>query len=138
MPTYTYKCQCGYTGDIVKPLANLNRNEFCLRCSEAMIRQISAPRVIGDYAGYNCPITGAWIEGRRAHEENLARHGKRVLEPGETDAYKRRLAEDDMALDRAVEATTEEFVHNLPVAKREALVKEIQSGVTADIVRQAA
>lgn len=67
------------------------------------------PMLASDYAGYDCPVTGKWIEGRRAHEENLKLHGCRVLEPGETrDAMagaERRFEETmektiDAALDR--------------------------------------
>jgi hypothetical protein len=45
--------------------------------------------VARDYEGYNCPVTGNWIEGRAAHRENLKRTGCRVFEPGELEQFKR-------------------------------------------------
>ncbi len=120
MPTYAYKCPCGKSRDIVKPLALLNQFEFC-PCGNPMQRQISAPAVRSDYAGYSCPITGKWVEGRRAHEQNLKEHGCRVLEPGETDGVKRSTKAADAALDAAVEATAEEFVEKLSGDDRAAL-----------------
>ena len=92
--------------------------------------------VRGDYAGYNCPVTGKWIEGKRAHEENLKRHGCRVLEPGETDEFKRRRAAEDTALEDSVSGTVEQFVETLPTSKKEQLAAEIQSGVDVAIERK--
>jgi len=136
MPTYDYKCAtCGRGREIVKPIAELDRTEHCLNCGFAMNRQLSAPRVIGDYPGYRCPVTDKWIEGRAAHEENLKRTGCRVFEPGERECAQRdrRQAEERM-LD-SVGETAEAFVHNLPTRKREALISEIESGADASITR---
>lgn len=36
--------------------------------------------VHGDYEGYQSPVTGEWIEGKRAHREDLKRHGCRLYE----------------------------------------------------------
>lgn len=30
--------------------------------------------VKGDVEGYQCPITGTWVDGRKQHRNNLARH----------------------------------------------------------------
>lgn len=100
-----------------------------------MERQLSAPRIVADYAGYNCPITGKWVEGRRAHEENLKRHGCRVLEAGETEQVSRNRKAEDEALDRAVEATAEQFVETLSSDKREALGVALESGLDVSIER---
>lgn len=37
-----------------------------------------------DYKGYDCPITGKWIDGRAEHRENLKRNNCRLLEQGES------------------------------------------------------
>ncbi len=37
-------------------------------------RPPAAPRVFGDFEGYQSPITGDWIEGRRARKYDLERH----------------------------------------------------------------
>jgi hypothetical protein len=50
------------------------------------------PQVSGDFAAYDCPITGKSIEGRVAHEENLRRHDCRILETGEKEDNSRNAA----------------------------------------------
>jgi hypothetical protein len=128
MPTYTYKCLlCGSQQDVVKPLRQLNWLEICF-CGEGMARQVVAPRILRDYAGYDCPITGKWIEGRRAHD-------CRVFEPGERQEAERRRRHDDARLDTAIEATTEQFIHELPAAKREQLASELAAGASTTVTR---
>lgn len=36
--------------------------------------QICAPTVISDLPAYRSPITGEWVDGRRARREDLAKH----------------------------------------------------------------
>jgi hypothetical protein len=105
-------------------------------CGAQAVKQLCAPAVRGDYAGYSCPVTGQWIEGRRAHEENLRRHGCRVLEPGETEAARRNHAAAEAEFDRQIEQTAEQLVAGLPPQKLEKLASEMQSGVTATVERQ--
>jgi hypothetical protein len=52
---------------------------------ESTQRRPDVPYVQGDYEGYTSPITGEWIEGRRAHREDLKRHGCRVYEGRESE-----------------------------------------------------
>lgn len=127
---------CGNKRDIVKPLSLLNRFEFCRNaCEGAMERTICAPAVRGDYAGYDCPVTGKWIEGKRAHEENLKETGCRILEPGEHQQNQRRREQDEADLEARVEHTAESFVHNLPTEKREQLAIELRNGADTTTVR---
>lgn len=63
------------------------------------------PQISGDYQPYTCPITGRWIEGKRAHEENLKRHGCRVLEKGEKDEFVKDKKRRERDLDREIEKT---------------------------------
>ena len=42
---------------------------------EDRARGIPTPQVFGDYPGYQSPITGDWIEGRRARKYDMERHG---------------------------------------------------------------
>lgn len=137
MPTYAYQCPaCSQARDIIKSLANLNRMEPCETCQTPMERRLAAPRVIGDYAGYQCPVSGGWIEGRRAHQENLKRHGCRVLESGETEAFRKNRTQEEHSLDKAVDATVEQFYETLPTEKREALATAVQSGLDVAIERK--
>ena len=135
MPVYEYKCSCGKRFDRYLRLADYDKPQTC-ECGQVAVKQLSAPAVRGDYAGYSCPVTGQWIEGRRAHEENLARHGCRVLEPGETEFARRNHAAAEAEFDRQIEQTAEQLVAGLPSQKLEKLASEMQSGVTATVERQ--
>lgn len=136
MPLYDYKCPvCAARREIVKPLAELDRFESCLRCQSAMLRQVSAARVIADYAPYTCPITGKLIEGRAAHRENLAQHGCRVLEPGEAERAARVRRESDEQVENALAETAAGIVANLPQEKKERLAAELGHGVDISITR---
>lgn len=136
MPTYLYQCPaCATRRDIFKSLANLDRSEPCEACQTPMERKLSAPRVLGDYPGYECPISGRWIEGRRAHQENLKRHGCRVLENGETEAFRQSKKQEELALDKAVDSTVEQFYETLPTEERQALATAVQSGLDVAIER---
>lgn len=63
-----------------------------------------------DIPGYDCPVTGKWIEGRRAHEENLKRHGCRVVEKGEKEEWIRDRERADRDMDRKLEETVARVV----------------------------
>jgi hypothetical protein len=101
-----------------------------------MVRCLAAPRVVADYPGYTCPITGNWIEGRKAHNENLARHDCRVRETGESEYHARQRAAAEREFDKAIDETVEATVHNMDSRKRERLIAEVEAGVTASPVRQ--
>lgn len=136
MPMYDYKCPtCGGRREVVVPIAQIDDPVECLKCGPPMLRQISAPRVLGDYAPYQCPITGKLIEGRKAHRENLAQHGCRILEPGETDSYVRSRRREEAKLDSAIEATADELIAKLPTDKRDRLAAEMEHGLDAQITR---
>jgi len=107
-------------------------------CGEQMELIISAPFVATDYPGYTSPITGEWIEGRKAHMEDLKRHGCRVYEPSEKEeAVKRREAED-RKLDDAIGATVDRTIASWDTRKRDKLAAEMEAGVGAEVVRRAA
>lgn len=135
MPVYEYKCLCGKRFDRFLPLSRYDEPQEC-DCGQVAIKQLSAPVVRGDFAGYSCPITGKWIEGRRAHEENLARHGCRVLESGETEQAKRNAAAADDAFAERIAETAVSIVEQMPSAKREQLGREIQSGLDVAVERR--
>lgn len=133
---YLYHCVvCDRQQEIIKPLADIDRMEPCRHCDFPMERRIQAPAVHGDLPGYDCPITGKWIEGRRAHEENLKKHGCRIYEPGETEqaAQARKAAEERMLRD--VDQTVGQFVESLPQDKVEALSTGLQNGLDVSPTR---
>lgn len=139
MPMYEYKCSvCGRKRDVFLKLADLDSTVYCQRDGFAMNRQICAPFISPDYAGYESPVVpGKWIEGRKAHEEHLRETGCRVFEPGEHEAIARRRKEEDEKFDKALDATAEELISKLPTEKRDRLAAEMEAGVTATVERGA-
>ena len=136
MPIYTRQCpSCAHKHTVFAAIAQRNAPVACLRCQEETVRILDAPAVHGDYEGYTCPITNTWIEGRKAHEANLAKHGCRVYEPGETKAAQRRKhAEDEAFLESTAESAAA-TVMNMPSEKREALAKELEAGADTQYTR---
>jgi len=136
MPLYTYHCpSCSSTFDVMRKLADYAAPQEC-GCGAWADKILQPTAIRMDYQGYSCPVTGTWIEGKRAHEENLRKHGCRVLEPGENEAAKRSEVEEESKLEAALDRTTDQFIAELPVDKRVQLVNEIAAGATATVTRQ--
>lgn len=112
MPLYSYTCPCGQEDTRFLKLAQSDDPQFC-GCGRQMARKIEAPMVLGDYAPYSCPITGRPVEGRRAHIENLKKHGCRILEPGESDQVRRNRANFEKKLDQEIERTVEQVAREI-------------------------
>lgn len=138
MPLYDFRCKNGHTFERMIPLANFSDPVLC-SCNAIADRLISTPMISVENVGYNCPITGKWIGSKRAHEENLAEHGCRVLETGEQQAATAFRASKDAELDKIIEDTVEREIEAMPSAKKEQLANElINGGLTAEIVRETA
>lgn len=136
MPLYDTECKnCGVKETRMIPLSQLDNPIICNTCNGSMIRLISAPMVKGDLGSYTCPITGKWIDGRKAHQENLKRHGCRVLEKGESEAAKKYKAKVDEQLDKSIEGTVEKFIATAPPEKVERLAREVMSGADVTVNR---
>lgn len=136
MPLYSYHCPaCNARFDKMLPLARYAEPQACT-CGQVAVKVVAAPAVRGDYAPYTCPVTGKLIEGRRAHEENLRRHGCRVLETGERTDYEQRRAAEEASFDAAIEETADRFIMGLSSEKREQLAREVAAGATATVARQ--
>lgn len=84
---------------------------------EAASRSVArapGPYVQGDYAAYECPITGNIIDGKREHAKNLERHGCRVHEKGEfEDVKKYGRKRHEEAIDRAVDRAVQDMAHEI-------------------------
>lgn len=135
MPTYRYRCTCGGLREVIKKIAQINDPVECPRCQSLMDRQICAPAVQGDYPGYECPVTGAWIEGRAAHEENLRKTGHRLLEPGELAANEAARKRQEAEFDSSVERTVGETVSAMDTENREALASALENKLDASYTR---
>lgn len=84
---------------------------------------------------YTCPVTGKYISSKHAHEDNLERHGCRVLESGEKESNLQRKAREEAEFDKAIEDTVEREFEALPSEKKERLANELTSGVDVAIER---
>jgi putative FmdB family regulatory protein len=106
MPIYAYRCPtCEVDFEVYRSIAQMRQRELHEPCSKLAYKVITAAPMMGtDYAGYDCPISGKRIEGRRAHIENLKRHNCRLYEAGETQEFiKRKAARDDEATNRLLD-----------------------------------
>lgn len=136
MPLYTFACRaCGYRDRLFRKIDDRDNEAMCGVCNCEMQRLIEAPRVVVDLAGYDCPVTGKWIEGRRAHEENLKRTGCRLLEPGETRQAAQQADAEDDAFAEAVAETAAKTVASWDSAKQERLANELAAGVGVNFTR---
>tara|TARA_R110000737_G_C14306198_1_gene436976 strand:+ start:39 stop:383 length:345 start_codon:yes stop_codon:yes gene_type:complete len=76
-----------------------------------------SPQIVSDYETYECPVSGKFIEGRKAHEENLKSTGCRLLEPGEKESNTKNAAQAieqenkkrDAAIDGIVDSVASEY-----------------------------
>lgn len=134
MPIYQFACTCGDRFTAFAKIDNRNDPQTCA-CGRVAERQISAPMVRPDYEGYQCPVTEKWIEGRRAHEENLKRTGSRVYEPGEFERNKKIREQREKDFDNKIGETVEKMVTSLPAREKERLACEMSHGVDIDLSR---
>jgi len=127
MPIYTYRCEfCGYEVDEYRSIQTRDTAPTCdCRAWEPMKRVMVAPMVRGDYEGYDCPVTGKWIEGRKQHQENLKRHGCRVLEGGEKEYAAKIRRDSERGLEKKVEEVVERALDSLPPER----LRVMQEGV---------
>lgn len=113
MPLYEYSCtQCGVF-DGIAPMAesSLPRRCPCGNMASKVIR--TAPRVFGDLPGYESPIDGKWVEGKRARTEDLRKHGCRPYEDGEKEQMVVRQAANERKLDATVDAVVSQVASEI-------------------------
>lgn len=136
MPLYDCICAQGHKFERMIPLANFEDPIICA-CQQSATRVISPIRFSVENVGYDCPITGEWIGSKRQHENNLAKHGCRVYEAGETEQAKKAKAQADAEFERQIDETVEKEFEALPSAKKEALATELTAGVDLGYSRSA-
>lgn len=137
MPMYDWKCECGAVITVTRKVENYRDPVICDLCGKNAVRVISAVQgfVKSDVA-YTCPITGKPITTKKAHEENLARHGCRVYETGETENFKKKREAEETALENSIAETAVKFVEGLTSESREQLGRELESGLDVTVQRQ--
>ena len=125
MPLYEYQCKyCGKRAEAYRPMSASAFPHPC-SCGNFAARVLSPTPIRTDLPGYQCPVTGNWIEGRKAHEENLKRNGCHVLEGGEKEAAIRERELSDRRLEDAVAETAAREVAAMPPEKQRQLGDEL-------------
>lgn len=103
MPLYTYEClRCGGVYDEFRKYEDRDTQKMHCAGFETR-RRFTPPMIVSEekaYPRYESPATGRMVEGRRAHLEDLARSGCRVKEPGETEAYMKKVASGQLKRER--------------------------------------
>ena len=113
MPIYEYQCAAGHIFDAYATVAARHDPRLC-RCGAACRKVIlHAPRVFGDYEGYESPASGKWIEGRRARSRDFEETGTRPYEAGEKEAMLARQSANDRKLDAFADEAVESTLHEL-------------------------
>lgn len=103
MPMYEYRCKsCRNQFTAYKKLVDYREPQSC-SCGAEAEKIISKPMVAVDYPAYQSPASGRWIEGKKAHHEELKRTRCRIFEPGERKDAERRAAEADKKLDTFID-----------------------------------
>src|SRR6267378_3701005 len=135
MPVYTYNCRgCGQRFEKYLPMALCSSLQIH-ECAGVGQKIFLPPMVRGDLPGYESPINGRWIEGRRARLEDLRRSGCRPYETGEREQNERTRARDNAALDARIDETVEREITLMPARKKELLEQEVLSGADCIVTR---
>lgn len=125
MPIYAYLCEGGHDFERFLPLADYASPQTC-ECGKAAQKQLCAPLVVADLPGYQSPVDGRWIEGRKARREDLARNNCVPYEPSMKSEQQRRLARSNAEIDKKVDEHVEAEVAKMPARKREKLEAELR------------
>lgn len=88
--------------------------------------EADGPLVVPDLPGYVSPVTGLWVEGRRARREDLKRTGSRPYEGREQELKEiaRRRQYEQREMEAKVERRTWDTWNNLPRAVQRQLMGE--------------
>lgn len=132
MPMYSFQCPCCRRVETAfRKIADRNEAPKCPRCvllSEpidkiTMRRIVEAPAVQTDLPGYQSPIDGRWVEGRRARTEDLKRNNCRPWEGMDTERTEaiKRANEADVVFEQKAEAAVHETFNNMSVEKQRVL-----------------
>lgn len=108
MPIYEYMCPAGHVTNEYRPVNGRSEPAVCFCSYMAPKVILSAPRVFSDYEGYESPVSGKWIEGRRARVEDLKRNNCRPYEEGERQEFERRQAANERELDKMADEVVEQ------------------------------
>lgn len=122
MPVYAYGCSvCGREEDAFRTVDARHDGPAC--CRKAMKLEIRPAYAQPDLPGYVSPVTGEWVDGRKARREDLKRTGSRPWEGMEAEKAeaRRQRAYEERKFDRRLEEVARRTYHQLPPSKRRLL-----------------
>lgn len=125
MPIYAYRCQQGHAFDRYLPMAEFATEQSC-ECGAVSRKIITAAMIRGDIPGYQSPVDGRWVEGKRARREDLARNNCVPYEPSMKQDHMKRIERSNAAIDAKVDAHVESEIARMPARKREKLEAELR------------
>lgn len=87
------------------------------------MQDVSGVLIVPDLPGYESPVTGLWVEGRRQRREDLKRTGCRPYEgrEQETKEAARFRQYEDQKMDKSLDRAVHEAYYRLSPSKREML-----------------
>ncbi len=129
MPTYVYKCECGYSHEHFHAMRLLGAYRcLCDKCGKTMIETIiQAPLLVKAAADvcYDSPIDGRPITNWHARQEDLKRNHCLPYDPEmKTDAARMHKEADDR-LDKQVDVSVESAIEKMDGRTRGKLASEL-------------
>lgn len=138
MPLHDHQCTvCAQVQERFVALADLDKVQGCEYCGNIMTRVfLTAPMgfVQRDIC-YDSPIDGRPITSHAARREDLRRNDCVEWDSGMKKDFERNRRNSEESLDRAVDATVDEFVATAPARKRELLEQELRAGASVEATR---
>ncbi len=122
MPTYSYGCpKCGREEDAFRAIDQRHDGPPC--CGQPMSLEIRPAYAIPDIPGYVSPVTGEWVEGRKARREDMKRTGSRPWEGMEAEKSEARRQREyaERRLDKKLDEGARRAYYQLPPSKRRLL-----------------
>jgi len=113
VPVYEYLCDRGHHIEAIRRMELSSLSVQCTVCGSEAKRIISPVRVFGDYQGYVSPVSGRWVEGRRARDEDMKRNGCRPYESGEREEAIRRAADYERKVEEKIDESVERAASEL-------------------------
>ena len=90
---YPYKCQCGHTEDVWKPVAQCSNSEPCPKCATIMNRIYTVPRVSVVQSEYFHTGLGTYVKNAWDAKEGIKRYNEKHnadLQPMEAGMVRKR------------------------------------------------
>ena len=138
MPVYTYECPNGHQFDRILSLKDYKKPQTC-DCGLEAKRKIMPTMVNCDmqpWDRYISPVSGKPITSYKERKRDMAAHDCVDYDPGMKKDANQRLIDEDRKLEKRMDDTVEQLVHEMPARKREKLESELMSGADCVVERR--